>query len=967
MSALRRVGPLLVLAACLALASGPHRASAQLRDRSVRWRTVDTEHFAVHYPAHLAPVARRAAYALERAHARVAPVLENEMSGRVQVTLADDSESANGLATALPFDAIRLFATAPEDMSPLSDFDDWLTTLITHEHTHILHLSNMSGLPAIINRIFGRVLAPNQTQPRFIVEGLATYMESHETAGGRMRSTQFDMYLRMAFLEDRVLTLDQLANGVDNWPHGNNWYLYGSRLMAFVARHHGDHAIAEIADTYGRNPIPYGLSRATQRATGSTWPELYDAWQTETRAHYGEVAANVEAAGRVEGERLTQHGETALYPRFEADGSLVYMVGDGRSDAQLRRLPVEGGDFEKITRVAGGSAPSPLADGSLVYDSVDFDRGIYARFDLFRKHPGRRRPERLTTGLRARAPDVSPDGTRVVFTVNHAGTSHLEIAQLGDVMGTRERLVTSRAFEQVYTPRFSPDGQQVVYSVWRAGGFRDVHLMDLGSREVRELTHDRAMDLGPTFTPDGQHVVFSSDRSGIANLYSVSLGTGATRQLTNVLGGAFCPVVSPAGDRVVYVGYGGLGFDLYSLPLSGAPGTWGRPAQAYVDDRPEPSDTGFLGGPSHRYRPIETMYPRSFMPGFGTSLLGGNELSVKLVGEDAVGFMTWNARVAWAIQAEQVDLDLGLRYLRGTFPVALRFYRRHQDRNDLVVEGVRQGWTERVHGGDISVSRSFPRSFHTTAISAGYSASHVQSVDPFRGELDPNFPAPFLPELGMFTRARLSFSYSDARAQIYDMTTSVGRTASVTMSAADRRIGNPYRTAALSWAFSRFWENPLIHHHIFALRYTGGLSAGDEGRRALFSVGGFPSPDIQELVLEHPVYGGQALRGYAPGDRRGLRFQLVQLEYRFPIVRIQRGVQTLPVFINRLHALVFADYGDAYSTRIDLSTFRVGVGAELLLDFTVGYFLPFTLRLGFAYGAQERGGPRLYFHLGRPF
>ncbi|MBK7154656.1 MAG: PD40 domain-containing protein [Sandaracinaceae bacterium] len=968
MFAPRRVGPLMLLAACLALASGPLRASAQLRDRQVRWRTVDTEHFAIHYPAHLAQVARRAGYALERAHARVAPVMENEMSGRVQVTLADDSESANGLATALPYDAIRLFVTAPEDISPLADFDDWLTTLITHEHTHILHLSNISGLPAIINKVFGRLLAPNQTQPRFIVEGIATYMESRETSGGRMRSTQFDMYLRMAFLEDRVVTLDQLVNDVDQWPRGNNWYLYGSRLMAFVARRHGDHAIAEIADTYGRNPIPYGLSRATQRATRFTWPELYEAWQTETRAHYAEVAAEVETAGRVEGERLTQHGETALYPRFLADGSLVYTVNDGRSDPQLRRLPVDGGEPQKITRVAGTSVASPLADGGLVFDSVDFDRGIYARFDLFRKHPGRRRVERLTTGLRARAPDASPDGTRVVFSVNDAGTSHLEIASLSDVAGTRERVVTSRPFEQIYTPRFSPDGQRVVFSVWRAGGYRDVHLLDLASGQVRELTHDRAQDIGPTFTSDGQHVVFSSDRSGIANLYVFALATGATRQLTNVLGGAFCPVVSPAGDRVVYVGYGSRGFDLYSLPVSGPPDTWGRPASAYEDTRPEPSDTGYLGGSSHRYRPIETMYPRSYMPGFGTSaLMGGNELSLKVVGEDAVGFFTWDARVGVTLPARQLDLDVGLHYGRGASPVAFRFFRRHQARNDLVVEGRRQPWTERAHGGDVSVSRSFPRSFHTTGISAGYAVTHVQSVDPFAGELDPNFPVPFIPQRGVFTRARVGFTYSDARAQIYDMTTSVGRTLSVNLSAADRLIGNRYRAAALSWAFSRFWENPLIHHHIFALRYAGGLSAGDEGRRSLYSIGGFPTPDLQELLLEHPVYGGQALRGYAPGDRRGLRFQLVQLEYRFPIVRIQRGLETLPFYLNRVHALVFADYGDAYSTRIDLSTFRVGVGAEVLLDFTVGYVLPFTLRLGFAYGAHERGGPRVYFHLGRPF
>ena len=121
----RRVGVSTLLLA-LWLAALPSTGAAQLRDRSVRWRTVNTEHFAVHYPAHLGPVARRAGYALERAHARVSPVVENEMSGRVQVTLSDDSESANGLATALPYDAIRLFATAPEDMSALADFDDWL-------------------------------------------------------------------------------------------------------------------------------------------------------------------------------------------------------------------------------------------------------------------------------------------------------------------------------------------------------------------------------------------------------------------------------------------------------------------------------------------------------------------------------------------------------------------------------------------------------------------------------------------------------------------------------------------------------------------------------------------------------------------------------------------------------------------------------------------------------------------------
>jgi hypothetical protein len=65
--------------------------------------------------------------------------------------------------------------------------------------------------------------------------------------------------------------------------------------------------------------------------------------------------------------------------------------------------------------------------------------------------------------------------------------------------------------------------------------------------------------------------------------------------------------------------------------------------------------------------------------------------------------------------------------------------------------------------------------------------------------------------------------------------------------------------------------------------------------------------------------------------------------------------------------LVFFDFGDAYFGPLDLSDFRKGVGAELHLDFTIGYTEPMSLRLGFAYGLDEGGGVQLYAGFGRPF
>src|SRR5690606_31046173 len=66
--------------------------------------------------------------------------------------------------------------------------------------------------------------------------------------------------------------------------------------------------------------------------------------------------------------------------------------------------------------------------------------------------------------------------------------------------------------QQVYTPRFSPDGGRVVFSRTRPGSGRDLYLNDRASGALRQLTDDAALDLDPVFTPDGGAVIFSSDR-----------------------------------------------------------------------------------------------------------------------------------------------------------------------------------------------------------------------------------------------------------------------------------------------------------------------------------------------------------------------------------------------------------------------------------------------------------------------
>ena len=939
-------------------------AEGQVSERRVRWHTLRTEHFEISYPEPNGAVARRAAFVAERAHRRLSSVLGHDPPGRTQIVLRDNTDSANGSATPLPYNQIELFVSAPEDLTPLGDYDDWLSVLITHEHTHVLHLDTIHGWPAVVNAILGKVYAPNLIQPRWFVEGLATHMESAETSGGRIRSTMFDMYLRMDALEDRLLRIDQLSSSVDRWPRGSSWYLYGGRFVDWIARRYGREALTAMSHEYGRRLVPYGINRTARRVTGRTFIELYEEWQEELRRHYGAMRARLARAGLEEGERITSHGEIARAPRFLDPNTLVYFVNDGHNDPQLRLIDLASNRTAQLTRVAGDAYASATGDGrTVVFHSLDGYQDIYRLYDLFALDRGSGTITRLTRGRRARYPDVSPDGRRVAFVQNSAGTTHLMLADLADVEGTARVLLRSRRFEQVFTPRWSPDGRTLAVSRWTEGGYRDVALVDVATGAVQPITHDRAIDSGPAWAPDGQTLYFSSDRTGVANLYAYDLRSQTIEQVTNVVSGAYSPAVSPDGRTLVYLGYSSRGFDLHRLAID--PSRW-RPTSGNLPRRPPPPQAGSIIAPSRRYRAWPTLYPRSYLLDFQPDAFGA-QLGIHVAGQDIVGRHQYVARVGISLVKGYVNADLQYLYRRLAAPLNLRLFRTVAPRGGLEVGGEARTWVEDALGAEVGFSYAFRRALHSERIGASYSLSSLRKAEPFGGVLDPNTPPPVLPLTGRLATLRLSWSYSDARRHTYDMTPSMGRTLGVSVSLAHAALGSAFDAASVSWSWSRYVEAPWAEHHVFAFRHGGGLSGGDLGHRGVFSVGGFPEVGLIQGFRDGQVLGGVALRGYPPYHRRGTRFGLLQAEYRFPIHRWMVGPKTLPIYLSRSYASVFVDLGDAWTRTFEPKELRVGAGAEFFLDFTVGYVVPFTLRVGVAYGFMDGAGVQFYYHLGVPF
>jgi hypothetical protein len=976
-------------AACafVSLGSEPARAA---NDPSILWQTIETPHFRITYESQSREIAERVADLAEDIHARLAPAVGWSPGERTELLLSDQTDSANGSASALPYNAIRLNITAPDDLSPLGDAEDWFLELVTHEYTHILHTDHMGGLPAVVNAVLGKTLAPNQVEPRWMLEGLAVFEESSKTSGGRLRSSLWNMYMRADVLGDNVAPLDVFSNPVRRWPQGNIWYLYGSFFMRWIAETYGEDAIRRMIDDYGRQIVPYGINRSLRRATGRTFEELYPAWVDTLRRTYGAQVAAAKARGLRQGVRLTTSGQNSKHPRWIPNGAwpghggdLLYNRDDGHETAGLYILPVSRDpmtgrvtgarekDRENMIRISGEASASFLPDGGVVWDSLDQYNNLFYFNDLFRAPPGTHAPRgmegrtiRLTQGFRAADPDVSPDGRRVAFTTNHRGTTYLQVAVL-DPDGVHDvvNLVPSKRYEQAFTPRWSPDNRHLAYSAWTAGGYRDIRIVDTKDGSYKEIAHDRAVDGGACFSPDGRWLFFHSDRTlGIYNVFAYEVATGRVRQVTNVTTGAFQPEPSPDGKTLAYVGYGTTGFDLYAMPLDES--TW-LDAMPYEDDYPAPTPPPpHRKYANHEYDPVGTLWPRRYSVQLAPGNFG-NAATIGIAGSDLVGHHSY--AISLTSEFERPEPQGSITYAYGRLPVDIGVsgYRSISPRGGLALGSQKPLWVGETVGIQTAASYNLPRQFDNQTVSVAYSAARTGGELGIDGKLDP-YETPQIPQRGIVGIAHFGWAYNNVERWLWSVGGERGFAAGANLDVTDPWLGSEFTGYSASGNLAVYYPMPWLRHHDLGLHAGAGTSGGSYPGKGAFYIGGFVDLPVIDSLRNTLIQGGVVLRGYPTVAEAGRNYALFNAEYRFPIVDVERGPSTLPIFLNRVTGAAFVDYGSAFDDAYT-AKFKTGAGGELWFDFTLGYLETFTFRLGYARGLSSGGIDKPYFIAAIPF
>jgi len=641
------------------------------------WYTVETEHFAVHYPMTRNPdnpyyleaerSARMTARVAEEMWPRICANYNYYLKERVHIVLLEQTDDLEGF-TVPPWDWIEISLNPGSFFYRTRSRAEWVSDVLYHEFSHVVSLKANATMSegtqgALVGGLYQDGINDVDTGVEFFVmdsdppcfsEGVAE--GASEMQGINWWTTGRDMNLRSTFLEEDgelVMSFDNwqtFAQARQSWNDFERIYQQGYSFNNYLRQRFGSNVYDMAAVEAGKKWRPIWFS-VLEEMTGIPAEQLYNDWFDYTMAHYKAQEAAIKARGEVVGREIRgapgewdfstpsgrqawrdkkkqeridarEYKDTGVYamaPRYSAElgvlgvsnyGAVVLKKAD--IDAAEAFTGVFPSDAEKADQTALYSTSFP-ADFMYSWDFVPgkqqvvvtglvdmvpsnfaavtglqgdlrgynynqlylmdiaeredkahgvkyttWQRKTALKATLFEKgtvHP-------IPNTYRASEPSVRFDGEKIAFLQYFDGTHNLAIINPD---GSGKEVLTS--FDDgtfMQTPRWSPDGKKIAVAIFR--NYRqNIFLYDLEAKTFEPLTWDEHEEMDATWSADGKEIFFAADPDGVHNIYAQDIETRKIRQITNVVSGAECPMLTPEGN-LVYMLYTAHGWKMYGVP-----------------------------------------------------------------------------------------------------------------------------------------------------------------------------------------------------------------------------------------------------------------------------------------------------------------------------------------------------------------------------------------------------------------
>jgi hypothetical protein len=560
------------------------------------WRTVQTEHFRLHYPIDAEAWALEASTQLESIRVRVSEEVGTNFSRVVDIVVQDPFTRANGYAIPRKRSPrMGIFGSPPYADSILGSYRSWEEDLIVHEDAHLVHLMIPSRNPVGKTLVDWSLMSGPvaRKSPRWVAEGYATVVEGRLTGFGRPNGDGRSTVLRTLARSGQMPTYGQL-DGADRWMGGSMAYLVGSAYLEWLELEHGEGTLKELwmamsartfrsfddafSHVFGESPAA-GYKRYTAELTRDALDleedriPMADTLFQDLSWTTGAPAVSPDGMQLAIVQRDSFKQPRLLVLPIEDDGT----AREEWLEAQAERLEKDPLDAPGVepevfareavhTRIRPDRAPSEprwLPDGSgLIFTSFmqvgefewvpdlvvwDFEEG----------------ERQVTQRAAIRDADVHPNGEWAVAVRQRWSVSQLVEVNLetGEWNGLTEPTV-----DIVYdSPRISPDGSTVAY-VANAGEGWKLMLRDLETGAERMVeTPDGALVSHPSWGDDGLYA--SVGIGGFVEAWHFPI-EGGWRVCTRTTGGAFSPEPDGAGG-LFYLSMDTAGLDLHHVAEPG--------------------------------------------------------------------------------------------------------------------------------------------------------------------------------------------------------------------------------------------------------------------------------------------------------------------------------------------------------------------------------------------------------------
>ena len=543
--------------------------------RSFDFHSIQTEHFDIYYYDDERGGALDAARMAERAYARLSQILHHQFQSRKPIILyASQSDfqqtnvvdaSGEGLGGVTEFFKHR--AVLPFTGS-YAQFEHVLQHEMVHQFQYDVYSRGRPG--------GGMQTLMTVNPPLWFMEGMAEYLSrgpiDAETA----------MWLRDAALEGHLPSIEEMTANPYIFP-----YRYGHALFAYIGEKWGDDVVGEILQMSASS----GIEAAVKRALGRSLEDLSADWRDAIQNTFLPQLGDHYRARRIAQPTLSQRrsrGRIFLAPALTPDGKDIAYFGDEGTffvdlwlaDAETGRVKQRlvkstlNNNYESLRFINSAGSFSP--DGRYFAIAAKHkDRDDLVILDV-QKGTEASRIRVPLNGLQT--PRWSPDGSQLVFTGFTNGVTDLYIVNRD---GTELQRLTNDKYADLH-PSWSPNGNTIAFVTDR-GPATDFDLLRFGNLRIA-LYHvatgsievlgnmDAGKNIDPAWSPDGRSLAFVSDRTGIANVFLYDLEEEQIYQLTDLFTGIqgitpLSPVLSwaPEADRMAFVYYEDGQYSVYSV------------------------------------------------------------------------------------------------------------------------------------------------------------------------------------------------------------------------------------------------------------------------------------------------------------------------------------------------------------------------------------------------------------------